>query len=61
MNELTKIFGQPQGAQRFDLIRISIASPERIRAWSFGEIKKPETIGHEDEIRVCVTGALTTR
>ena len=46
MNELTKIFGQPQGNQRFDLIRISIASPERIRSWSFGEIKKPETINY---------------
>ncbi len=46
MNELTKIFGQPQGTQRFDLIRISIASPERIRSWSFGEIKKPETINY---------------
>ena len=46
MNELTKIFGQPQATQRFDLIRISIASPERIRSWSFGEIKKPETINY---------------
>ena len=46
MNELMKIFGQPQGTQRFDLIRISIASPERIRSWSFGEIKKPETINY---------------
>ena len=46
MNELTKIFGQPQGTQRFDEIRISIASPERIQSWSFGEIKKPETINY---------------
>ena len=46
MNELMKIFGQPQGTQRFDLIRISIASPERIRSWSFGEIKKPEMINY---------------
>ncbi len=46
MNELMKIFGQPQATQRFDLIRISIASPERIRSWSFGEIKKPETINY---------------
>ena len=46
MNELMKIFGQVGGAQRFDEIRISIASPERIRSWSFGEIKKPETINY---------------
>ncbi|GAB5470749.1 MAG: DNA-directed RNA polymerase subunit beta' [Rhodospirillales bacterium] len=46
MNELVNIFGQPQGPQSFDQIRISIASPERIRSWSFGEIKKPETINY---------------
>jgi DNA-directed RNA polymerase subunit beta' len=46
MNELMKIFGQPSGTQSFDQIRISIASPERIRSWSFGEIKKPETINY---------------
>ncbi len=46
MNELTKIFGSAQTPQRFDQIRISIASPERIRSWSFGEIKKPETINY---------------
>jgi len=46
MNELRKIFGHVGGTQRFDEIRISIASPERIRSWSFGEIKKPETINY---------------
>ncbi len=46
MNELMNIFGQNQGPQSFDQIRISIASPERIRSWSFGEIKKPETINY---------------
>jgi len=46
MNELMKVFGQVQGAQSFDKIRISIASPERIRSWSYGEIKKPETINY---------------
>ncbi|MBK8176090.1 MAG: DNA-directed RNA polymerase subunit beta' [Rhodospirillales bacterium] len=46
MNELLKIFGQVGGTQRFDNIRISIASPDRIRSWSFGEIKKPETINY---------------
>src|SRR5437868_1790712 len=46
MNELMNIFGQTPGPQSFDQIRISIASPERIRSWSFGEIKKPETINY---------------
>ncbi|MBV9860133.1 MAG: DNA-directed RNA polymerase subunit beta' [Alphaproteobacteria bacterium] len=46
MNELMNIFGQVPGAQSFDQIRISIASPERIRSWSYGEIKKPETINY---------------
>ncbi len=46
MNELMNIFGQVNTTETFDLIRISIASPERIRSWSFGEIKKPETINY---------------
>ena len=46
MNDLAKIFGQTGNTQTFDQIRISIASPERIRSWSFGEIKKPETINY---------------
>src|SRR5437016_12134123 len=46
MNELMNIFGQVTGPQSFDQIKISIASPERIRSWSFGEIKKPETINY---------------
>jgi len=46
MNELMNIFGQAPATQNFDQIRIQIASPERIRSWSFGEIKKPETINY---------------
>ena len=46
MNELVNVLGQQQGPQHFDEIRISIASPERIRSWSYGEIKKPETINY---------------
>jgi DNA-directed RNA polymerase subunit beta' len=46
MNELLKIFGQANETQRFDSIQIAIASPERIRSWSYGEIKKPETINY---------------
>ncbi|SDB17116.1 DNA-directed RNA polymerase subunit beta' [Bauldia litoralis] len=45
--EITNIFGPAQPpAQIFDQIRISIASPEKILSWSFGEIKKPETINY---------------
>ena len=47
MNELTKIFGTVQtSAESFNQIRISLASPEKIRSWSYGEIKKPETINY---------------
>ncbi len=46
MNELMNIFGPVRKSEEFDQIRISIASPERIRSWSFGEIKKPETINY---------------
>ncbi len=45
-HELIAAFGQTTGTQSFDQIKISIASPERIRSWSFGEIKKPETINY---------------
>ena len=46
MNELMKLFGQVAGPQAFDEIEISIASPEKIKSWSFGEVKKPETINY---------------
>jgi DNA-directed RNA polymerase subunit beta' len=46
MNELLKILGQTGEAMTFDQIKIQIASPEQIRSWSYGEIKKPETINY---------------
>ncbi|WP_299194780.1 DNA-directed RNA polymerase subunit beta' [uncultured Erythrobacter sp.] len=46
MNELTKFTNQLSKPETFDQIQIGIASPERIRSWSFGEIKKPETINY---------------
>ena len=46
MNELMQIFGQVSGTQSFDQIKISLASSEQIRSWSYGEIKKPETINY---------------
>jgi DNA-directed RNA polymerase subunit beta' len=46
MNELMNVFNPVTPVQTFDQIRISIASPERIKSWSYGEIKKPETINY---------------
>ena len=46
MNELMRIFEPAASTQQFDQIQISIASPEKIYSWSFGEIKKPETINY---------------
>ncbi|WP_051249270.1 DNA-directed RNA polymerase subunit beta' [Inquilinus limosus] len=46
MNELMNLVGQVSTPQSFDQIKIQIASPERIRSWSYGEIKKPETINY---------------
>ena len=46
MNELMRIFEPAASTLQFDQIQISIASPERIYSWSFGEIKKPETINY---------------
>ncbi|MBA4274669.1 MAG: DNA-directed RNA polymerase subunit beta' [Alphaproteobacteria bacterium] len=45
-NELMNVFGQVAGLKQFDEIKITIASPEKIRSWSFGEVKKPETINY---------------
>src|ERR671917_544445 len=44
--EVLNIFNPVQTAPTFDQIRIALASPEKIRSWSFGEIKKPETINY---------------
>ncbi len=46
MNELTRFSNQLAKPDTFDTIQIGIASPERIRSWSYGEIKKPETINY---------------
>jgi DNA-directed RNA polymerase subunit beta' len=46
MNELTNFANPIVKPETFDQIQIGIASPERIRSWSFGEIKKPETINY---------------
>src|SRR3978361_2095466 len=44
--EVMNLVNPTTPAQVFDQIRISIASPEKIRSWSFGEVKKPETINY---------------
>ncbi len=44
--EVMNLFNSPAQSQNFDSIRISIASPDKILSWSFGEIKKPETINY---------------
>jgi DNA-directed RNA polymerase subunit beta' len=46
MNQVMNVLGQVNRPQSFDEIRISIANPEQVRSWSFGEIKKPETINY---------------
>ena len=47
-NEIMNMFNQqqPSTEESFDEIKISIASPEQIRSWSYGEVKKPETINY---------------
>ncbi|KWT71953.1 DNA-directed RNA polymerase beta' subunit [Hyphomicrobium sulfonivorans] len=46
MNEITNLFKTQAPLPTFDQIKISIASPDDIMSWSFGEIKKPETINY---------------
>ncbi|NEX19116.1 DNA-directed RNA polymerase subunit beta' [Thiorhodococcus mannitoliphagus] len=46
MKDLLKIIKQQGQALEFDAIKIGLASPEMIRSWSYGEVKKPETINY---------------
>ncbi|MBU3564750.1 DNA-directed RNA polymerase subunit beta' [Polynucleobacter sp. MWH-HuK1] len=46
MKALLDLFKQTQGDEQFDVIKIGLASPEKIRSWSFGEVRKPETINY---------------
>ncbi len=46
MKDIFNLFKQADTIEDFDTIRVSIASPEKIRSWSFGEVKKPETINY---------------
>src|SRR5450432_2586798 len=46
MKALLDLFKQVQQDEEFDAIKIGLASPEKIRSWSYGEVKKPETINY---------------
>ncbi len=46
MRDLLNFFDKPKDPLAFDAVRVSLASPEMIREWSFGEVKKPETINY---------------
>jgi DNA-directed RNA polymerase subunit beta' len=46
MEDLFSLFEKPKNPLSFNAIRISLASPDKIRSWSHGEVKKPETINY---------------
>jgi DNA-directed RNA polymerase subunit beta' len=46
LRDLYNLFERPKDPLSFNAFRISLASPEKIREWSFGEVKKPETINY---------------
>ncbi|NND64470.1 MAG: DNA-directed RNA polymerase subunit beta', partial [Gammaproteobacteria bacterium] len=46
MKDLLNLFKPQTPSQDFDAIRIGLASPDMVRSWSFGEVKKPETINY---------------
>ncbi|MFM8812716.1 MAG: DNA-directed RNA polymerase subunit beta', partial [Methylophilaceae bacterium] len=46
MKALLDLFKQVTQEEEFDAIKIALASPEKIRSWSYGEVKKPETINY---------------
>ena len=46
MKDLLRLFRQQSPVEDFDAIRIGLASPEMIQSWSYGEVKKPETINY---------------
>src|SRR5512147_2476335 len=46
MKDLLKLFKQQAPVENFDSIKIGLASPDLVKSWSFGEVKKPETINY---------------
>lgn len=57
MKDLLNMLKAQGQAEEFDSLRIGLASPEMIRSWSFGEVKKPETINY----RTFKPGSITTK
>ena len=48
MKDLLNMLRAQGQSEEFDSFRIGLASPEMIRSWSYGEVKKPETINYQD-------------
>ncbi len=46
MRDLYNLFDRPKNPLNYSAVRIALASPEKIRSWSYGEVKKPETINY---------------
>jgi DNA-directed RNA polymerase subunit beta' len=46
MDDLFTLFEKPKNPVRFNALKISLASPDKIRSWSYGEVTKPETINY---------------
>ena len=46
MKDLLNLLKQQGQSETFDTIKIGLASPDKIRSWSYGEVKKPETINY---------------
>ena len=46
MKDLLKLFKQHAPVENFDSIKIGLASPDLVKSWSYGEVKKPETINY---------------
>jgi len=46
LEDIYSLYQKPKNPKEFDAIRIKLASPEKIREWSYGEVKKPETINY---------------
>ena len=46
MDDLFSLFEKPKNPVKFNALQIALASPEKIRSWSFGEVTKPETINY---------------
>ena len=52
MKEFLNLMQQNYQTEDFDAFRIGLASPEKIRSWSWGEVKKPETINYLSLIHI---------